>query len=151
MDEQAKNVFNTICEMLDDLGFKYDKQEEDLVIHSGAKGDDLVMPFMMRVAYDRKLVAFMSVIPIEVDDSVKENVAIALSMINCNLIDGCFVYFDGKISYKCDATYNGMMVGKKFFEKFMLTSLTIIDEYNDKLEKIAKEHMSVDDIVKYLG
>lgn len=150
MDEQAKNVFNTICEMMDDIDFQYDKHEEDLVITSGARGDDIPMPFMVRVSGDKRLVSFLSVIPVDIDEQMQENLAIALNMVNMCLTDGCFVYVDGRISFKSAVTYSGMMVGKKLFEQWIMTSLSIIDEYNDKLEKIVSEHMSVDDIKKYL-
>lgn len=151
MDEQAKKVFDTICEMLNDIDFQYDKHEDEMVITSGAKGDDIAMPFMVRVSGDRQLVSFVSMIPIEIDKSVEQNLCIALSIINLGLVDGCFVYAEGKISFKSAVTYRGMMVGKKMFEFWLLSLLTIIDEYNDKLNKIVSEHMSVDDIRKILG
>lgn len=150
MDERAKQVFDIVCEMLDDVHFHYDKQDKDLIITSFAKGDTLPIPFMMRVAPQKELVSFHSVLPFDVDDNMQEDICIALNMINCNLSGGCFACFDGKISYKSAAIYRGMTVGKKLFEEWMMTSLAIINEYNGKLEKAVSEHMPLDDMRKHL-
>ena len=39
--KQAKEVFATMVKMLDARDWHYSKDEENLVIHSGVKGDDL--------------------------------------------------------------------------------------------------------------
>lgn len=150
MDVQAKNVFNTICEMLDGLHINYSKREDDLAITCRVRGEDIPMPFMVRVSAEKELVSFLSVIPFDVDEDMQETICIALNMINHCLVDGCFVLYDGKISFKSAVSYHGMMAGKKLFEDMIMTSLAIVDAYNDKFVKIVLEHMSVHDIKKYL-
>lgn len=64
MQGQSKQIFNSLCEVMQDIDFSYDKKEDELVILSGAQGKDLPMSFMLRVSDERQIVSFVSVIPV---------------------------------------------------------------------------------------
>lgn len=144
MSEQAQNIFKTICGIIDDMGFEYEKQEENLITTGDAHG----LTFMTRVSDEKKLVSFVSMINIEINSNMLENVAIAMSKINRGLVFGCFVLQDNaSILFQSSMSFHGMTtVGRAALENLLTTSWDIIDIYYDSLEKIAHEHMSLSDI-----
>ena len=46
---KAKEVYNTLISMLDERDWQYDKFEDDLLIKSGIRGDDLPVEFFVIV------------------------------------------------------------------------------------------------------
>ena len=61
--KRAKTVFNTICIALDNKDWKYEKNEDDLVITLLVSGDDLPMGIIIAVDADRQLIRLLSPIP----------------------------------------------------------------------------------------
>ena len=57
--QKAQEVFNKLVKMLDSRDWNYNKHEEDLVIQSGIKGDDLPIEFIMVVKPRQQLVQFL--------------------------------------------------------------------------------------------
>ena len=45
----AQNVYQTICEMLDEKGIKYTKHEDDLVVSCTVRGEDIPMGIVIFV------------------------------------------------------------------------------------------------------
>ena len=58
--KQAKNAYSTLCSMLDNRGWKYEKKEEDLKITCTAKGDDLPIDILIEIDVERSLICFYS-------------------------------------------------------------------------------------------
>lgn len=152
MENQTLQVYNSLCEAMRDMEFSFDKKEEELLILSGAQGEDLPMPFMIRVSGERQIVSFVSVIPVEVGEKIKKNVIIALNEINMYLLDGCFAYDTNAshIIFRSALTYKDALIGKGALKQMIMLSLSAVESYNDKLQKIVEHEMSVKEIIEYI-
>ena len=68
-----------------------------------------------------------------------------ISVINNNLVDGCFDYdlSDGTIIFRMTNSYLESEVSRELFEYMLFLSFTTVDEYNDKLMMLSKGLISL--------
>lgn len=152
MQDQSKQIFNSLCEVMQDMDFSYDKKEEESIILSGAQGEDLPMPFMVRVSDEKQIVSFVSVIPVDVSEKMLKNVIIALNEMNMYLLDGCFAYDTSQSHaiFRSALSYKDALIGKGALKQMIMLSLSAVETYNDKIQKIVEKEMSVQEIIKYI-
>ena len=147
--EKAREVFNDIVRLLDSKGWKYDKFEDDLVIKSGIKGDDLPIEFLLFVKPQNEVVQFMSRLPFDIPQDKRVEAAIAVCVANYGLVDGSFDYDiqDGEIRYRLTSSYRSSYLGDDLFEYMIMCAASTVDSYNDKFFMLAKGMMSVEDFI----
>ena len=75
--KNARNVFNTLCGMLDEMDFHYEIHEDDLVVTFGMQGEDIPMQFVINVDADRDLVRLLSLLPFTFEEDKRIDAAIA--------------------------------------------------------------------------
>lgn len=152
MENQTLQVYNSLCEAMRDMEFAFDKKEEELIILSGVQGEDLPMPFMIRVSDDKQLVSFVSVVPVEVNERAKKTVIVALNEINMYLLDGCFAYDEAQahIMFRSALTYRDALIGKGALKKMIMLSLSAVEAYNDKIQKIVTKEMTIQEAIEFL-
>ena len=150
--KQALAVYNSLCEMLDENEFHYDKDVENLKIHFSTSGDDLPIELAIQVDVDRKLVTLLSWMPFKTPENRRVPMAIAISAANNGLLDGSFDYniLDGQIIFRMTSSYRESLLGKNLFAYMLLVSCQVIDDYNDTFFAVAKTEMSVADILNYI-
>lgn len=143
---KAQEVFGTLCSMLDSKGWKYDKQEENLLIKSGVKGDDLPIEFFIRVNPKNEIVSFISALPFSVPSEKAIDVALAVCQTNYALADGSFDYdvVGGKIIFRLTSSYRESLLSEDLFEYMLIVSAGTIDEYNDKYFMITKNMLTIE-------
>jgi hypothetical protein len=56
---QAQNVYKTACDVLDDMGWVYNKDESILEIYTGAAGDDYPISIRICVEPEKNLVTLL--------------------------------------------------------------------------------------------
>lgn len=147
---KAKETFATLCSMLDNKGWHYNKEEEDLLIRSGVKGDDLPIEFIMRVDPTSEIVSFLSLLPFKTDESKRIDMALAVCVANYGLKDGSFDYKvdDGSILFRLTSSYRGSSLSEELFEYMLMVSATTVDKYNDKFFMISKDAMSIQQFIE---
>lgn len=108
--KKAKEVFDSLCEMLDGKDGHYEKHEDDLVVTFIVGGEDIPMRFIMNVDAKRELVRLISPIPVIFDDDKRVEGAIATCQANYRLADGSFDYDfrEGKYSISGSRRYSGL-------------------------------------------
>ena len=151
--EQAKNVFETLCQAFDKHGWHYNKDEEELSIECGAQGEDLPMKITIKVDADRMLAMLISHIPFVIQEDKRLDVAIAVSVINNSLVDGCFDYdiASGSIFFRMTNSFLESKIGEEVFAYMLLCSCQTIDEYNDKFLMLAKGMISIEQFLATLA
>jgi hypothetical protein len=149
---QAKAAYKSLCEMLDDNGWRYDKDEQELAISCSAQGDDLPIDIYMKVDAARNLVLLYSQLPFTVEENRRTELAVAVSVANYGIVDGSFDYDfkNGKILFRLTSSYKESLVGKAMFEYMLFVSCNTIDHYNDKLLAVAKKDMSYEEIIQFM-
>lgn len=149
---QAKIVFDTLCEMMDNNNWKYDAVEEDLMIRTGAGGDDLPIHIRIHVEPERQLVTFLSEQDFQIGEGHTIDMALAVTAINYKLVDGSFDYnpLSDALFFRVTTSYRESLLGHDLFEYMLFIVCKTVDDYNDKLAKIADGSMSLMDLIKAL-
>lgn len=148
--KHAKEVFATLVKMLDTRGWHYEKHEEDLVISSGIKGDDLPVEFIIVVDADREVVRFLSKLPFSMPEDKRIDGAIAICVANNSMVNGNFDYNidNGDIYFRLTTSFkSGSILSEDLFEYVIMVSATTVDLYNDKLFMLAKGMMTLEQFV----
>ena len=151
--EQAKVAFSTFCQALEELEWTYKKDEENLSIEFGARGDDLQMEIIVKVDADRMLVMLMSQMPFVIPDDKRLDVAVAVSAVNNVLVDGCFDYdvTSGLLLFRTTNSFMDSLLSKEVFTYMLVASYTIIDKYNDKFLMLTKGMISIEQFLSTLA
>lgn len=147
---KAKETFATLCSMLDNKGWHYEKKEDELLIKSGVKGDDFPIDFIMTVDPQSEIVTFLSLLPFKADEAKRIDMAVAVCVANYGLKDGSFDYKveDGSIIFRLTSSYRGSTLSEDLFEYMLMVSATTVDEYNDKFFMISKGAMSIQQFIE---
>ncbi|MBQ8762724.1 MAG: YbjN domain-containing protein [Clostridia bacterium] len=147
---KAKETYEVLCKMLDNKKWHYDKIEDDLVIKSGVKGDDLPIDFIMRVNPRNEIVSFFSWMPYKVDESKRIDLALAVCTANYGLADGSFDYnlSDGTILFRLTSSYKESTLSEELFEYMLMVAASTVDIYNDKFFMISKGMLTVQQFIE---
>ena len=146
---RAQEKFNTLCEMFNENGWRYEKDEAGLRIECSAQGDDLPMDIVIRIDSNRQLVILLSRLPFVVSEDKRLDFAVATSVINNKLVDGSFD-FDlekGRVYFRMTSSYRESELAKDVFFYMFMCSCKTIDDYNDKLLLLAKNMISLEDFI----
>ena len=147
---KAREVYDTLCRALDNMDWNYEKIEENLVIKSGVKGDDLPIDFIMRVNPKNEIVSFISFMPFKVEEEKRFDVALATCIANYGMVDGSFDFdlADGSLLFRLTSSYRESTLGEELFEYMIMVSANTIDHYNDKFLAISKGLITLEQFIE---
>ncbi len=150
MLEAAKSAFATLCRYLDGDDWRYEKDEENLVVSLRAQGEDLPIEAIVKIEEERETVRFMSRMPCKVPEDKRIDMAIAVSIANNLLVEGNFDYdiTDEKIIFVSVNSIAGSVLGEKAFAHIVLRGFNCIDEYNDKFLMLSKGMMTLEQFIE---
>ena len=151
--KKAVEVYDTLCSMLDNIGWKYDKVEEKLMIKSGVKGEDLPIDFLVIVKPRNQVVQFISSMPFNMPEDKRVEGALAVCTANYGLVDGSFDYdlSDGQIVFRLTSSYRDSLLSEALFEYMIMVSASTIDNYNDRFFMLAKGMISLEQFIEMDG
>lgn len=147
---KAKEMYDVLCRMMDNKGWHYEKEEEDLIVKSGVKGNDFPIEFIIRVNPRNELVSFFSKLPFNVEEDKRIDVALAICAVNYWLADGSFDYdlSDGSILFRLTSSYKESTLGEALFEYMVVVSAATVDNYNDKFFMMSKGMMTYQQFIE---
>ena len=130
--KMARTVFNTFCSALDSRGWKYQKNEDELTIRTGAKGDDLPLDLHIKIDEGRQLIYIRSPLLSIPEDKRREGASI-ICAINYRLIRGCFDYDerDGEVVFRLGHAYTDSIIGPELCINLLSCVCSTVDEFND--------------------
>ena len=148
--QRAKQVYASLVNMLESRDWKFEKFEDDLVIRSGIKGDDLPIEFIMFVKPKNQVVQFISKLPFNMPEDKRVEGAIAVSIANYGLVDGSFDYdiSDGEIRYRLTSSYRESVLGGDLFEYMIMCAASTIDDYNDRFFLLSKGMIDIEKFIE---
>jgi hypothetical protein len=151
--KKAQEVYATIIRMLDTRDWKYSKHEEDLLIKSVLRGEDLPVEFILMVNPRNQVVQFISRLPFDIPEDKRVDGAIAVCTANYGLIDGSFDYDlrDGEIRYRLTCSYRDSQLSEDLFEYMIMAAASTVDNYNDRFFMLAKGRMTVQQFIEQDG
>ncbi|MBQ8029385.1 MAG: hypothetical protein IJ262_08290 [Clostridia bacterium] len=140
------NIYQTICSALDMDNWNYEKDEEKLVVKTGARGDDLPMDLILRVNTKLKIVSLFSFLPVKFPkDKIVEG-AVATCMATYGLADGSFDFdlSDGSVLFRLTSSYRESIISEEVIKYMLYVGASTIDEYNDRFLMLAKGMIDID-------
>lgn len=137
---KACEVYQTLCNMLDNIGWNYERVDDKLMIRSGIKGDDLPIEFLVMVKPRNEVVQFLSALPFNMAEDKRVEGAMAICAANYGLVDGSFDYdlSDGQIVFRLTSSYRQSLLSEALFEYMIMVSASTIDKYNDRFFMLSK-------------
>lgn len=149
-NKNADEVFNTLCETLDDRHWKYDKHPEDSVVHFVVSGEDIPMEFVVYIDSEKELVRMMSQLPFAFSEEKRVEGAIATCQATYALADGSFDYDfkTGRILFRLTSSFRGSLISKELIAYMIDCSCYTVDKYNDKFLMIEKGMLDIEDLFR---
>ena len=146
----AKTAFDTICAMLDEKGWSYEKDEEDLRINCGYVGEDLIVDICMRINKEMRLIVLYSELPFVVAESECVPMTLAVNAVNYSLVDGSFDFSldSRRIIFRMTSSYRESLVSKAVCEYMLDVACSTVDDYNDKFFLYSKKRMDLEELMK---
>ncbi len=134
MLELAQQTYLRVCQALDNKNWRYQKDDENLSISFGARGQDLDMDFRVKVYADRQFVYITSVLPYIVPEDKRIDVALAVSAVNCKLRAGNFDFdlHKGQVAFRITQSYMESDISAQVFESLIMAACGVVDDYNEK-------------------
>ena len=144
--ERAKKVYATLCEALDERNWKYEKVDDDLLVHFSVNGDDLPIQYIIFVDVDRQLIRLLSHMSFDISEDKRIDGAIATCHATYGLRDGSFDYdlSDGKIVYRMTSAFLDNEVPVSVIQYMIDFTGAVVDKYNDKFFALNKGFLTIE-------
>lgn len=149
--KQAKFVYETVCKALENNGWKYTREEEDLVIRCGARGEDLPMDIVIVVNPEAQVVSLFSPMPYKIKEDKRVEAALAVCVANRGMVNGSFDYdlVEGIIHFRVVSSYRESILGEELFNYMLMIAAGTVDIYNDKFLMISNGMMSFEQFLEW--
>ncbi|MBR2480911.1 MAG: YbjN domain-containing protein [Clostridia bacterium] len=148
--KKSKSIYNSIAEYLDEINWEYDRNDNELCIHTGVGSNDLPINFFISVLPKSEIILFYSYFPFKVPQAKYVDVAIAICAINDGLLYGN-IDFDmekGALSFRMTTCFSNSLISKSVFNQMMQIGISTIDDYNDLIFDFVEGKMSLDNLLK---
>ena len=147
---QATKTYRTFCDMMDSRGWKYDGEQEEMLIITRVKGDDFPIDVRIFVDADRLLVRLHSLLAFEMAPERIPDLALAVCAINDNLVDGNFDLNieNGRIIYRMTTSFRESLLSEAAFDFFLGFAVHVVDRYSIKLFMVAKELLTPNQLLE---
>ena len=144
--QEARQVYNNLVNMLETRDWKFERFDDDLVIRSGIKGEDLPIEFIIFIKPQNQVIQFISKLPFSVPEDKRVEAAVAVSIANYGLVDGSFDYDinDGELRYRLTSSYRASLIGDDLFEYMIMCAASTVDDYNDRFFMLCKGMIDIE-------
>lgn len=147
---RGTQVYQMFKKHLEENNFKFDAHDDDLVLTMTVHGEDLPQPTIIRILDDRDVFQILSPIPSRIPEDKRVDAAVAVSVANYGMINGCFDLdmSDGEIRFRVAQGYKGMELSNEFIKYIMGIVFFTTDKYNDKFFMLGKGLMSLEQFIE---
>lgn len=146
----AKEVYETLCQAIENRNWTCEKEEDKLLVHFSVNGDDIPMKFIIVVDVKRQLITSLSPLPFTMSEEKRIDGAIAACVASFGMVDGSFDYdlSNGRISFRMTASFRDSKIGDGLFQYLMSCSCAMVDKYNDQFLAIDKGILSIAEFIE---
>lgn len=148
--KRADTVLRLIGEALDDLGLKYDKDDENRIIDIEFVGNDIPISMRFFVNAAMENTALYSILPFTVPEEKVLETAYLLNHINNRILDGSFeMNISNKmILFRINNSYAGCMISKESFDVLFRKAADTVDRFNEKLKAFVEDEMTTEQFLQ---
>lgn len=142
---EARALYKTLCSTLDNMEWKYGKEEDEFAIHTSAVGDDLSMKLMIRIDAERQVMYLKSPMPFAIREEARDLLGKAVLIANYSMLNGSFEYdySDGYLAFKMVIPYMQSIISEQVCRYMILLSCNMTDKFNDKFQALAEGRMTL--------
>ncbi|MBO4982484.1 MAG: hypothetical protein J6D23_00355 [Clostridia bacterium] len=149
--DNAFKVLDTLCTAIDNRGWSFDCDAQELTINFQVTGEDFPMDFIITIDVDCQLISFFSPLPFKMSNKKRIDGAIAVCAASCGLVDGNFIYNieDGSIVFKQTSLFINSEIGEDLLQYMIENACSVVDKYNDKFLALSKGFADIDSFIKH--
>ncbi len=152
--DEAKAVFGTLCQTLDQMQWKYNKEEHEdrFAVFTSAVGNDLTIKLAIHIDVDRQVMYLKSPMPFAIPEEMRDTMAKAFVMANWSMLNGSFEmdYSDGFSAFKLIVPYMSSLIGTEVCRYMILLSCNMVDKFNDKLQAVCNGQMTLTELQSFI-
>jgi len=147
--ELAREVYEEACTALDDIGWTYNRDDEELRIRTRVSGDDIPMDIIIEVRPKTGILRVLSYMPFKINEDKAIDAAIACGEVNCRMVNGSFDFDidDNSIRFRVTTAYLEAKPHKEVYPYMIHLAVNTVDDYNDKFLMISKGVLSIQDFL----
>ena len=149
---EAKILYQTLCQTLDNMQWHYGKEEEALIVHTSAVGANLSIKLVVRIDTDRQVMFLKSPMTFVVPESARNDVGKAVVLANYTMLNGSFEFnfADGYLGFKMVVPYMESLISEAVCKYMIVLSCSMTDKFNDKFKSIAEGNMTLDEFETFV-
>lgn len=151
--ELAKRTFATLCEALDSQNWKYRRDDEKMTVEYTVQSEDVPMAFTFTCDAEHQLIRLVSPLPLEIAETARLDVSVAVSLINDKIVNGTFDYdiVRGRVQFRICNSFCDSVLSPQVFLYLLGVSIETVDAFNEKLVPVAAGVMSVERFIEVLN
>ena len=145
----GKEIFQMFVDYLNSINFNFDTDEDHLVIHFTAQGNDLPQPTIIQIIEERTVIRILSPIPGDIPEDKRVETAIAVASANDHMLNGRFDFNmeRGKLVFNLVQFYGDMDITETVIRYMFSVVFGSTDKYNDRFFMLGKGMMSLEDFL----
>ena len=150
--EMAANaLYKTLCTTLDNMKWKYTKEEDKYIIRTSAVGDDLSMKIMIKIDAERQVMYLKSPMPFAIPEYTRDYMGKAILIANYSMLNGSFEFdfSDGYLAFKMVIPYMESIISEAVCKYMIVLSCSMTDKFNDKFQALSEGRMTLADFEKF--
>ena len=147
----AKALYKTLCTTLDNMKWKYNKEEDNFIIRTSAVGDDLSMKLMIKIDAERQVMYLKSPMPFTIHENVRDLMGKAILIANYSMLNGSFEFdfSDGYLAFKMVIPYMESIISEAVCKYMIVLSCSMTDKFNDKFQALSEGRMTLSEFQKF--
>ena len=151
--KEAQKVFETLCTALNNRGWRFQRDDSQFTVRYGVNGDDLPMEFVFKVDAERGVLLLFSVLSMNIKKEKAVEMAVAVSIINNVIVDGCFDFDikNGRMHFRMTNSYIESIIGEELIEYMIDCSCSTVDDFNEKLMGLSSGLITLEQFVQSIG
>lgn len=151
-ESEAKTMYGTLCQTIDNMQWRYGKDEANLVILAAVVGQNLSIQLFIKVDQERQVMFLKSPMPYTIPQDKREVVATAVAAANFAMLNGSFEFdtTNGNLAFKMVVPFMQSIISESVCRYMILLSCKMTDTYNDKFKALVDERMNLDEFVAFV-
>ena len=143
--QEARAIFNTLCQTLDNMKWTYSPNPDKMVVRTGARGEDLPMDLFLVVDPDMRVMCVRSPMPYQIPQDTRDVVGVAVNIANLSMLNGCFEYDrdHGHLLFRAVAPFHNCQLSQEVCRYMVTLTCSMVDRFNDKFLSVAKGNMTL--------
>lgn len=149
MREHANQMYELVCNELDERGWRFSKNEEKRQVIFITGDEDITISVGIGVDEVKQRIYLQSPMDIEVCEEKSLDMAIAVCEANSRMADGCLDYnvMDGTLGFRISVSLWDSKAGAGIMDYLLGSVYSVAARFNVMFDKLNKGEMSIDEFL----